>query len=79
MTRIVTGLERSGLAQRVADSKDARRTRVCATAKGTRLLQEARERRIQSLASHLKSLTDKELGLLNDAIGVLDRVLSEKS
>lgn len=76
MTRIVTGLERSGLAQRVADAKDARRVRICATAKGTRLLQEARQRRIESLASYLKLLTDKELALLEESVGLLDKALS---
>ena len=76
MTRIVTGLERSGLAQRIADAKDARRVRISATAKGTRMLQEARQRRIESLADHLKLLTRKELGLLKEAVGMLDKVLS---
>jgi DNA-binding MarR family transcriptional regulator len=78
MTRIVTGLERSGLAHRITDTKDARRVRICATAKGTRMLQEARERRIQSLTSYLKLLTSKELVLLEEAVGFLDKVLSRK-
>lgn len=78
MTRIVTGLERSGLAQRVADAKDARRVSICASAKGTRLLQEARQRRIESLASHLKLLTDKELALLEESVSLLDKALSRE-
>lgn len=78
MTRIVSGLERSGLAQRVVDAKDARRLSICATANGTRLLQEARRRRIESLASYLKLLTDKELALLEESVGLLDRALSRE-
>src|SRR5713101_363659 len=39
MTRIVTGLESSGLAERAVDSKDARRVSIRATPKGVRLLQ----------------------------------------
>jgi DNA-binding MarR family transcriptional regulator len=78
MTRIVTGLERSGLAQRIADSKDARRVRISATAQGTRLLQDARKRRIQSLADHLKSLNDKELDLLKEASALLEKVLARE-
>src|ERR1700732_3038770 len=46
MTRIVNGLERSGLAKREADSSDARRGEIRATPKGMHLLQAARERRI---------------------------------
>src|SRR6201982_1258154 len=49
MTRIVTGLEGSGLAERVDDAEDARRVRIRATPKGVRLLQKARRRRIGSL------------------------------
>jgi DNA-binding MarR family transcriptional regulator len=78
MTRIVAGLERSGLAHRTVDSADARRVSICATTRGTLLLQEARQRRIQSLAEHFKLLTDKELTQLNEAAGLLDRILSRE-
>ncbi len=78
MTRIVTGLERSGLAQRVTDAKDARRVRICATAKGTAMLQAARKARIEYLAGHLKLLTDKELRLLEKTVNVLDKILSRE-
>src|SRR5436305_5858136 len=37
MTRIVTGLERSGLAERVQDEEDARRVKIHATAEGANL------------------------------------------
>jgi DNA-binding MarR family transcriptional regulator len=79
MTRIVTGLERGGLAQRIADSQDARRVKVSATPKGVRLLQAARQRRIDALASQLKMLSGKELRLLREAADMLDRVLSQKA
>src|ERR1700752_3289409 len=46
MTRIVTGLEHSQLAERFADAADARRVKIRATPKGTRLLQKSRQRRI---------------------------------
>src|SRR6202140_4879172 len=68
MSRIVTGLERGRLIQRVRDSKDARRVRIRATASGTRLLQQGRRRRIEYLASHLDGLTRRELANLNEAI-----------
>ena len=78
MTRIVTGLERNDLVQRIDDSKDARRVSVSATPKGIRLLQAARQRRIEALASQLNLLTDKELRLLQEAADLLDRALSQK-
>src|SRR5205809_4567228 len=50
MTRIVRGLEADGLVGRRADPDDGRVVRVRATAKGNRVLQRARERRIANLA-----------------------------
>src|SRR6476660_9421180 len=56
MSRIVTGLEKSRLAERLTDSRDARRIRIRATPSGERLLHEGRRRRIEYLASHLDAL-----------------------
>jgi DNA-binding MarR family transcriptional regulator len=75
MTRIVAGLERSGLARRVADLADARKSHIHATAKGTRLLQQARKRRIEHLAHGLGMLGQKDLAVLRAAVGTLENVL----
>ena len=75
MTRIVTGLERSGLAERVPDPKDSRRVQVRATPKGARLLMEGRRRRIEDLAHHLGGLTKNEVAALGAAVGILEGVL----
>lgn len=77
MSRIVTGLERSRLAERRADSKDARRVRIHATPSGERLLHQGRQRRIEYLARHLDRLTRQELAILNDAVKLLEGVLRE--
>jgi DNA-binding MarR family transcriptional regulator len=74
MTRIVSGLERSGLALRVADAHDARRIQIRATAKGTRLLQQARERRIEYLATRLEGVSQDELAILRAAAEILERL-----
>src|SRR5437867_8728232 len=52
MTRIVTGLERSRLAERVDDAEDARRVRIRATPKGVRLLQKADRKSTRLNSSH---------------------------
>lgn len=75
MTRIVAGLERSGLARRVADPADARRIRIHATAQGTRLLQKARQKRIEYLAHGLERLDPRALEVLRNAVGILEDVL----
>jgi DNA-binding MarR family transcriptional regulator len=75
MSRIVAGLRRSGLAKIETDAKDARRIRVTATAKGERLLQEARMRRIRLLAGTLSSLNETELATLLRAAELIERAM----
>jgi DNA-binding MarR family transcriptional regulator len=77
MSRIVTGLEHNGLAERLTDSKDARRVRIRATPRGERLLHEGRRRRIEYLAHHLDGLTRQELDTLEGAVKLLDAVLRD--
>jgi len=77
MSRIVASLKSSGLVETISDQQDARRLRIRATAKGTKLLQRARERRIDYLAEHLDRLLAQELEQLNSAIDVIRKVLEE--
>jgi DNA-binding MarR family transcriptional regulator len=60
MSRIVAGLVRSGLVRRKA-TDDKRRVRLEPTAKGTKILQEGRRRRVQMLANALQALSEAEL------------------
>src|SRR5256714_1550755 len=59
MSRIVAGLERAGLVRRHA-TEDGRRVRLEASAKGRKILEAGRHRRVESLAKALRSFTDKE-------------------
>lgn len=77
MSRIVTGLEHGGLAERTADSKDARRVRIRATPSGERLLHQGRQRRIEYLAFQLNRLTRQELEILDEAVKLLEGVLRD--
>ena len=77
MSRIVTGLEDSRLAERLPDSKDARRVRIRATVNGERLLHQGRRRRIEYLAGHLDGLSREELATLEEAVRLLERVLRD--
>ena len=72
MSRIVAGLKRSGLATIDADARDARRIRVSATPKGERLLQEARERRIQLLTELLGQVSGRDVELLRAAAEIIE-------
>jgi DNA-binding MarR family transcriptional regulator len=75
MSRIVAGLKRSRLVDISEDPEDARRMRIEATAKGTRLLHKGREMRIAYLASQLERLRPEELSQLGNAVEILARLL----
>jgi DNA-binding MarR family transcriptional regulator len=60
MSRIIAGLVRAGLVRR-KETNDKRRLRLEATAKGTKILQEGRRRRVELLAQTLQTLTASEL------------------
>jgi DNA-binding MarR family transcriptional regulator len=75
MSRIVAGLARRHLIQIATDADDARRLQIRASAKGERLLQLARQRRIASLAEQLQRLPPKEFSKLQHAAEILGRLL----
>ena len=75
MSRIVPGLARSRLVEIDEDLDDARRKRIRATAKGEKLLQQGRERRIAYLASHLNNLTPDEVSRVGEAVDILAQLL----
>ncbi len=77
MSRIVAGLKRSRLIEVQRDPQDARRMQISATAKGARLLQKGRQRRIEYLAGNLQRLTEAERAELAKAVEILAKVLHE--
>jgi DNA-binding MarR family transcriptional regulator len=74
ITKVVAALEADGLVTREVQAHDKRIVRVRATAKGTKLLQEGRRRRVAALVRDLNALSDGELATLRDAVDVLERV-----
>ncbi|MEO7964219.1 MAG: MarR family transcriptional regulator [Gemmatimonadaceae bacterium] len=77
MTRLVAALEARGLVVREGDATDARVVRVRATARGMRLLQEGRGRRIARLHHRLQGLPAIDLGKLAVATAILEDVVRE--
>jgi DNA-binding MarR family transcriptional regulator len=77
MTRLVAALEERGLVARDSDESDARIVRLRATAKGMRLLQEGRGRRIARLQHRLQSLDKPELQLITDATELLEVIVRD--
>src|SRR5437879_68768 len=73
MSRIVAGLQRAGLVRRL-ETQDKRRVLLEATARGTLILQEGRERRVRSLARALQSLRESESRRLLPLTELLERI-----
>jgi DNA-binding MarR family transcriptional regulator len=78
ITRIVAGLERSGLARRHTDKLDARRSVIAATPRGQKVLHEGRIRRVQFLSDRLASLSEAELQLLRNADDLVRAALAKR-
>ena len=77
MTRLVDGLEREGLVVREDDPEDRRTVRVRATARGARMLQRGRARRVASLTAGLRTLDRDDMDALTEAVAILERVLGQ--
>ncbi len=74
ISRLVKEMERDGLVRRVPDPGDERVQQVQATAKGRRVLEEGRRRRVHRLASDLADLPTRELKALAHGAELLDRI-----
>ena len=77
MTRIVAGLEESGLLQREVDPSDRRVARMTITPDGARLLARSRTRKDAFLASMLEHLDADELAVVERAVPILERLVEE--
>jgi DNA-binding MarR family transcriptional regulator len=72
ISRLVKGLEAQGLASRERDPEDARVQRISATAKGRRLLQEGRARRVERLAEQIARLSRGQRRALAQTVEILE-------
>jgi DNA-binding MarR family transcriptional regulator len=74
MSRIVAGLEKRRLVKRRASQDDGRVSTIEPTARGTKLLQEGRRRRVARLAKSLATLADGDLELIGRAAALIERL-----
>jgi DNA-binding MarR family transcriptional regulator len=76
MTRIVQFLEQDGHVRRESDPADGRVVRLQATAKGKRVMQQGRERRVSNLAALLGRLSPAEVATVHEAAKLVERALA---
>jgi DNA-binding MarR family transcriptional regulator len=74
MSRIVDGLAKKKLVQRVEDAEDRRTVRVSATAKGEKLMQAGKARRVKALAARFEALSVGDLKTLHAAAQLMLRL-----
>ncbi len=72
ISRILNPLAEAGLVRRERATSDRRRVIVHVTAKGRRLMDAARRRRLERIAAELERLDERELGVLEAATEALD-------
>jgi DNA-binding MarR family transcriptional regulator len=77
MTRIVQSLEAGGLVRRERDVEDGRVHRLHATAKGRRVMQRGRQRRVANLAALLGRLSPDEVSRVREAAELVERALAQ--
>jgi DNA-binding MarR family transcriptional regulator len=74
MTRLIATMEEGGLIEREIDQADRRVVRIRATAKGRRILEDGRDRRIAVIAESLASLADADVKRIADALDSIEKV-----
>ena len=77
ITRVVARLEEAGLVERTGDPADGRASLVSITREGSELLRRIRTRKNAYLARRLSKLTSDDLGALERAADVLERILED--
>ena len=71
MTRIVNALVEQGLVMRKPNAEDGRSVLLSATVAGKRLLVAGRRRRVRSLTGEIERLSERERGVVAEAVGIL--------
>jgi len=75
MSKLVTAMEGEGLVRRYPDVNDARSIRIEATAKGRRILERGRKRRLDLLEQLLGGASDAEVAAVRTAASVVERAV----
>ena len=78
MSDVLQALEADGLARRARDPDDRRVHHLHATAKGRRVMQQGRERRVANLATLLSRLSTGEIKRVREAAELVEKALAQQ-
>ena len=79
MSRLVSEMERAGVARKVTDRADARVIRVHATPKGLRALSRGRAMRIEAIEALMSELDPDDLLTVERAVGTIEKLLGQRA
>ena len=79
MSRLVSEMERAGVARKVIDRGDARVVRVHATLRGLCALARGPAMRIEAIAGLLRHLDPDELGTVERAVDTIENLLGQRA
>ena len=79
MSRIVSEMERVGVARKTTDRDDARVVRVRATPKGLRALSRGRSMRIEAIERLISELDHEDLATIERAVGTIENLLGQRA
>jgi DNA-binding MarR family transcriptional regulator len=74
ISKLIVMLEAKGLVERIVDAADRRVVRVKATARGTKLLHDGRQRRVAALVASLSALRASDRAVLARSLPVLETI-----
>ena len=74
ISKLIVELEARGLVEREIDPADRRIVRVRASARGTKVLHDGRQRRVAALVASLEALSTRDRAMLARALPVLERI-----
>jgi DNA-binding MarR family transcriptional regulator len=78
MSRLVSEMERAGVARKRVDRRDARVVRVEATAKGLRALERGRAMRIEAIGQLVASCADGDVAALERGVTLIEGLLGQR-
>jgi DNA-binding MarR family transcriptional regulator len=76
-TRVIAKLEEAGLVERASDPNDGRSSLIALTPAGRALLEQVRHAKDVYLEHRLETLSRQELATLQEAAGILERMLED--
>ena len=79
MSRLVSEMERAGVARKVTDRDDGRVIRVHATSKGLRALSRGRAMRIEAIERLMRELDADDLSNVERADGTIEKLLGQRA